>query len=193
MILFSDIKNKFDEIDDSDLAVAWLDSFGAVGGYTHSNFYNENAGFVTKVEAQILNGDLFIDDTDDNFIEGQIVEINNTAFDDGLHIIKSIDDGRIEFEKPLLGRGDVRVSIVGINHDVRLFNAFELLIAYGLESDGIAVKSESLIDSSIEYGDGAAMTAQGYPVSIMQKFNAYRKMAGAEDALRGSIFDLPSW
>ena len=107
---------------------------------------------------------------------GDTVQITQSVYNDGLYVIKSIDeDGMIELDKPLIDESEILLSKVQYPMDVKM--GVVSLMKWELENrDKVGIQSETISRHSVTYfnmdGDNSTM---GYPKSLMGFLKPYMK------------------
>ena len=107
---------------------------------------------------------------------GDTVQISQSVYNDGVYVIKSIDEeGLIELDKLLLDESEILLSKVEYPMDVKM--GVVSLMKWGLENgDKAGIQSETISRHSVTYfnmdGDNSVM---GYPKSLMGFLKPYMK------------------
>lgn len=107
---------------------------------------------------------------------GDTVQISQSVYNDGIYVIKSIDEeGYIELDKLLIDESEILLSKVEYPMDVKM--GVLNLLQWDLENRGkVGVASETISRHSVTYfnmdGDNSAM---GYPKSLMGFLKPYMK------------------
>lgn len=141
-----------------------------IRAYTNNNFQNRSIRFKGSIIAQQLQGfnipGIKIGDT---------VQITESKYNMGLHVIKSISKDVITTDNRLIDESHVLVTKVEYPEDVIdcAINLLEWDVKY---REKVGIQSETLSRHSVSYfnmdGDNSFM---GYPKSLLGCLAAYRK------------------
>lgn len=135
--------------------------------YTNNNFQNRCIRSICSVIVTKLFGSIT------GLKVGDTIEINNSRFSDGLHVVEAIEGNFITVESNLLDEPQVFVTKVEYPADV-IQCAVDLLewsVKYGGK---VGVKSETLSRHSVTYEDSAALF-MGYPTGILNGLKLHMK------------------
>ena len=168
IISVEDLKKQVICNDADDLITTRLDAIEAViRAYTNNNFQQREIRFAGKSE------DLNVYGSPRHFTVGDTVQVSGSGVNDGLYMVKSVQDDRIELDKPLFTVDFNLVTKIKYPADV-VQCAVDLFKWKQTMGDKVGVKSETLSRHSVTYEDSATLY-MGYPVGILNGLNLYRK------------------
>lgn len=109
------------------------------------------------------------------FSVGDTIEISQSIYNDGVYVIKEIEDGLLELDKNLLDESEVLVTKVVYPEDVKM--GVVNMIRWDLENRAkVGIQSETISRHSVTYfnmdGDNSIM---GYPRSLLGFLQPYKK------------------
>lgn len=112
---------------------------------------------------------------------GDTVEINHSEYNNGLFVIKSLEDDSITVnieDKQLVAEINDEVIVTKVKYPADVINGVRKLIQYDAKmGDKIGIKSQSVSRVSTTYYDvNSSENIDGYPSSLMSFLNKYRKM-----------------
>ena len=137
--------------------------------YTNNNFQNRKIRFGCPIMATKLYFTTI-------FLKvGDTVQISESIYNDGIYVIKEIEDGFIKLDKQLFDEANVLVTKVEYPMDV-VFGAINMM-KWDLENrDKVGIQSETISRHSVTYfnmdGDNSLM---GYPKSLLGFLMPYKK------------------
>lgn len=157
-------------LDDSVLAAKLEALELLIRKYTNNNF--QKRGY--RRTADIVGG-LFIGDGLTPFREGDTVQVSESAINEGLYTIASVDDLTFRVNEDVIDDTNVLVTKVDYPMDVKL-GAVNML-KWDLENrDKVGIQSETISRHSVTYfnmdGDNSVM---GYPKSLLGFLKSYMK------------------
>ena len=137
--------------------------------YTNNNFQNRNIRFACSS----INGKLQLST---NLLKvGDTIEVSQTMFNDGLYVIKAINNGEIELDIPLIEEPFILITKVTYPFDVQV-GVINMLRWELKNRDKVGIASESISRHSVTYfnmdGDNSSM---GYPKSLIGFLKPYMK------------------
>lgn len=157
--------NEIDEVLEGKLQALEL----LVRKYTNNNFQNRNVRFV----CQSINGKLQLST---NLLKvGDTIEISQTIVNDGLYVIKEINNNEITLDIPLVDEPYLLVTKIVYPFDVQM--GVINMLKWDLNNrDKVGVASESISRHSVTYfnmdGDNSSI---GYPKSLVGFLKPYMK------------------
>ena len=137
--------------------------------YTNNNFQNRNIRFVSPA----INGELYLST---NLLKvGDTLEVSQSVYNDGLYVIKAINDNVITLDKPLIDENKMLVTKVVYPFDVQI--GIINMLKWDLDNrNKIGIASESISRHSVTYfnmdGDNSSI---GYPKSLVGFLKPYMK------------------
>lgn len=137
--------------------------------YTNNNFQNRNIRFVSPA----INGELYLST---NLLKvGDTLEVSQSIYNDGLYVIKAINDNVITLDKPLIDENKMLVTKVVYPFDVQI--GIINMLKWDLDNrNKIGIASESISRHSVTYfnmdGDNSSI---GYPKSLVGFLKPYMK------------------
>ena len=138
-----------------------------IRSYTNNRFQNQNVRFTCPVVEQNLHG------VHSALQVGDTVQITESMFNEGLYVIKTIDDSMIEADTSLLE--EARVLVTKIEYPEDVVDCCINLLEWEINNRSkVGVKSETLSRHSVTYEDSATMV-DGYPKSLLGCLKPYRK------------------
>ena len=141
----------------------------AIRGYTNNNFQVR----VIRTACPILNQKIYTKYP--HFAVGDTIQISESQFNNGIYVIKNIEEGYVELNKALLDESDVLVSKVEYPIDV-VMGVINMLKWDIDNRDKVGIQSETLSRHSVTYfdmnGDNSIM---GYPKSLVGFLNVYKR------------------
>lgn len=163
---------------DSNITQDDLDAFeNSVRTLTNNNFHNTNVRFtsVKFTSPNIINvyGEiegLRIKDT---------VEVNNSAYNDGLFVVNKLTDDTIIVEgEPFLTANSTKAIVTLVSYPADIKRGIKKLIGYDTKmASKVGIKSETISRMSTTYYDvNASDNTEGYPSSLLSFLNKYEKM-----------------
>lgn len=136
--------------------------------YTNNNFQNRNIRSECKIVSQRLYGVNV-----PNLTVGNTIQISESKLNDGLYVIKKIEDNFITLDCNLIDESHALVTRVVYPEDVVdcAINLLEWSKKFGGK---VGVKSETLSRHTVTYEDSATLY-DGYPVGLLSGLKKYRK------------------
>ena len=137
--------------------------------YTNNNFQNRNVRFVSPA----INGELYLST---NLLKvGDTLEVSQSIYNDGLYVIKAINDNVITLDKPLIDENKMLITKVVYPFDVQI--GIINMLKWDLDNrNKIGIASESISRHSVTYfnmdGDNSSI---GYPKSLVGFLKPYMK------------------
>lgn len=112
---------------------------------------------------------------------GDTVEINHSKYNNGLFVIKALEDHSITVDaedKQMVDEVNAEVIVTKVKYPDDVINGVRKLIQYDAKmGDKIGIKSQSVSRVSTTYYDvNSSENIDGYPSSLMSFLNKYRKM-----------------
>ena len=144
---------------------------------TNNNFQNRHIRFK---EIEFVGTNLIaIQDPIVGLKVGDTIEVNYSHYNDGLHVIESIDGEQITVQGTpffVANTSDSMLTLVQYPEDV--VRGIKKLIEYDKKmASKIGIKSESISRMSITYYDvNASENVDGYPASLVSFLTKYEKM-----------------
>lgn len=137
--------------------------------YTNNNFQNRNIRFA----CQCINGDLKL--STPLLKVGDTLEISQSMFNDGLYVIKEINDAAIKLDKDLFDEPNLLITKVIYPFDVQM--GIINMLKWDLSNrDKVGIASEAISRHSVTYfnmdGDNSSI---GYPKSLVGFLKPYMK------------------
>lgn len=137
--------------------------------YTNNNFQKRGIRLICPVMAEKLFATsplLKVNDT---------IQISDSIYNNGVFVIKAMDDGFIELDKALIDESEVLVTKVEYPIDVVM--GVVNMLKWDLENrDKVGIQSETISRHSVTYfnmdGDNSTM---GYPKSLLGFLKPYKK------------------
>ena len=140
-----------------------------IRAYTNNNFQNR----CIRSECSVSDG--FLHGIIDGFSVGDTVQISESRFNGGLHVISSVDDDSIDVGEMLVDEDRVLVTKVEYPADV-IAAAVNLMEWEVNNRSKVGVQSETLSRHSVTYFNmDSANQIMGYPASLLGCLRAYRK------------------
>lgn len=136
---------------------------------TNNNFQNRSIRFRCPVMATKLY-------LETPFLSvGDTIQISESIYSDGIHVIKAIADGFIETDRNLFDEANVLVTKIDYPMDVKM--GVVNMLKWDLENrDKVGIQSETISRHSVTYfnmdGDNSSM---GYPKSLLGFLKPYTK------------------
>ena len=144
---------------------------------TNNNFQNRHIRFK---EIELVGENLIaVKDPIVGIKTGDTIEVNYSHYNDGLHVIESIDGKQIKVQGTpffVANTGGAMLTLVQYPADVT--RGIKKLIEYDKKmASKIGIKSESISRMSITYYDvNASENVDGYPASLVSFLTKYEKM-----------------
>ena len=144
---------------------------------TNNNFQNRHIRFK---EIEFVGENLIaVKDPIVGIKTGDTIEVNYSHYNDGLHVIESIDGKQITVQGTpffVANTGGAMLTLVQYPADVT--RGIKKLIEYDKKmASKIGIKSESISRMSITYYDvNASENVDGYPASLVSFLTKYEKM-----------------
>lgn len=137
--------------------------------YTNNNFQNRNIRFTSPA----LNNELYL--STPLLKVGDTIEISQSMYNDGLFMIKAINNYTITLDKPLIDETKMLVTKVVYPFDVQM--GIINMLKWDLDNrNKIGIASESISRHSVTYfnmdGDNSSI---GYPKSLIGFLKPYMK------------------
>lgn len=142
-----------------------------IRSYTNNNFQKRtvrSAGSVLFRKLYVVNGIPGLE-------TGDTVQITESKFNDGLYVVKDIQENTIELDKDLIDEGHVLITKVEYPDDV--IDCCINLCEWEVKNRGkVGIKAETLSRHSVTYFDqDTSNQVNGYPVSLLGCLKPYRK------------------
>ena len=137
--------------------------------YTNNNFQKRNF----REKASVMTTKLYL--TTDLFNVGDTVQISESIYNDGIYVIKEIQDGFITLDAVLIDEPQVLVTKVEYPQDVKM--GIVGMIKWQLSNgDKVGISSETISRHSVTYFsmDGSN-TSVGFPTSLTSYLKPYMK------------------
>lgn len=137
--------------------------------YTNNNFQNRNIRFISPA----INSELYL--STKLLKVGDTLEVSQSVYNDGLYVIKAINDNVITLDKPLIDENKMLVTKVVYPFDVQM--GIINMLKWDLDNrNKIGIASESISRHSVTYfnmdGDNSSI---GYPKSLVGFLKPYMK------------------
>lgn len=137
--------------------------------YTNNNFQNRNIRFVSPA----INGELYLSTA--LLKVGDTLEVSQSIYNDGLYVVKAINNNVITLDKPLIDEKKLLVTKVVYPFDVQI--GIINMLKWDLDNrNKIGIASESISRHSVTYfnmdGDNSSI---GYPKSLVGFLKPYMK------------------
>lgn len=160
--------NDFKNIDDKILERKMIAIEKAIRSYTHNNFQIREIRFDgNSLENIILNKHPFIKEDD-------TIQITQSV-NDGLYVVKKVNDASIEVDKNLYAVDKNICTLICYPEDV-IEGAIKVLKWDIEKSDKVGIASETLSRHSVSYVNmDDSNTINGYPVSLFGFLKPYMK------------------
>mgnify|MGYP003301199862 CR=1 FL=1 len=135
--------------------------------YTHNNFQNRALRADCSIIATKIYGKI------PGLKVGDTIEINESWFSDGLHVVEAIEDVYITVDSQLLDEPHALVTKVEYPADVVecAVDLLEWSVNYGGK---VGIKSETLSRHSVTYEDSATLF-MGYPTGVLNGLKLHMK------------------
>lgn len=137
--------------------------------YTNNNFQNRNIRFVCSSINGILNNSIT------HLKVGDTIQISNSKFNNGLYVIKAIDDSSITLDKTLYDEEKMTITKIEYPSSIKLgvINILKWEMSHRAK---VGIQSESLSRHSVTYfnQDGNNQVI-GYPTSLLGFLKPYMK------------------
>ncbi|EOZ2853478.1 hypothetical protein ACQQ4G_003138 [Listeria monocytogenes] len=137
--------------------------------YTNNNFQNRNIRFVSSSGSGTL---LF---STSLLKAGDTIEISQSSYNNGLYVIKSVNENSIELDKPLYEEKEMLITKVEYPLDVQM--GVINMLKWDLDNrDKVGIQSEQVSRHQVTYfnmdGDNSTI---GYPKSLIGYLKPYMK------------------
>lgn len=155
-----------------------LDAFEqSVRGLTNNNFQNKRVRFedITFTAPNIIN----VFEELEGLRLGDTIEVNYTAYNDGLYVVKELTDSAIIVEgDPFISTNSTKAMATLVSYPADIKQGVKKLIKYDLDMVGkTGIKSRTVARMSETYYDvNANDNTEGYPSSLLSFLNKYEKM-----------------
>ena len=137
--------------------------------YTNNNFQNRNIRFLADSVGTILNG------SSPFLAEGDTIQVSESRVNDGLYVIRSVDEGSVVVDRPLFTVDHNLVTKVEYPADVKV-GVINLMKWEVTNRNKVGVKQESISRHSVTYFDqDSSNQVMGYPVSLLGFLTPYMK------------------
>ena len=139
---------------------------GTIRAHTNNRFQNRNVRFKCPIVAQKLYG------VHQALQLGDTVQVTGSQFNDGLYVIKNIEESMIEVDAALIDEAEVLVTKVVYPDDV-VECALDMMDYELNKSDAIkrGIQSETLSRHSVSY----VQPSEAYPQDIMDALRPHMK------------------
>ena len=144
---------------------------------TNNNFQNVHIRF--KGIEFMANNVIAVKDTIVGLKVGDTIEVNYSHYNDGLHVIESIDGKQIKVQgTPFFVANTGGAMLTLVQYPADIARGIKKLIAYDKKmASKVGIKSESISRMSITYYDvNASENIDGYPASLLSFLTKYEKM-----------------
>lgn len=137
--------------------------------YTNNNFQIIHFRFKTNAS----NSQLMISNS--NFKVGDTVQISQSQFNDGLYVIKSVEENAITLDKELYDEEEILVTKVVYPLDVKM-GVVEMMKWNLNNRDKVGIQSETISRHSVTYFNmDADNSILGFPKSLVGFLKPYMK------------------
>ena len=155
-----------------------LDAFEtAFRSLTNNKFQNVHIRF--KGIEFVGNNLIAVNDPIVGLKVGDTIEVNYSHYNDGLHVIESIDGKQITVQgTPFFVANTSGSMLTLVQYPADVVRGIKKLIAYDKKmASKIGIKSESISRMSTTYYDvNASETVDGYPAALVSFLQKYEKM-----------------
>lgn len=134
--------------------------------YTNNGFQNRGIRADCAVMSQKIYGNV------PGLKVGDTIQISESRFNNGLHVIISIDENMIAVDTDLIDESHVLVTKIQYPADIADC-AVKLLEWEVKNGSKVGIKSETLSRHSVTYEDSSTLY-MGYPVGILNGLKLYR-------------------
>ena len=137
--------------------------------YTNNNFQQRNIRF----QCPAMSQKLYL--TTALLSVGDTVQITDSMYCDGVYSVKSMEDGFVELDRPLIDEPCVVVTKVEYPMDVKM--GVLNMLKWDLENrDKVGIQSETLSRHSVTYFNmDGSNSSMGFPKSLQGFLVPYRK------------------
>lgn len=140
-----------------------------IRAYTNNNFQNRNIRFMVNASNSKLNLStnlLKVNDT---------IEISQSKYNDGVYVIKSVEDGETTLDKELIDEQNLLITKVVYPLDVRQ-GVIDMMKWDLNRKDKVGVQSETISRHSVSYSDtNGENSIIGYPKILVGFLKNYMK------------------
>lgn len=137
--------------------------------YTNNNFQNRNIRFLASSVGNRING------VSPFLRVGDTIQISESLVNDGLYVIKEMDDVSITVDKEIFCVPSNLVTKVEYPKDVKQ-GIIKMMKWEQTEGNKVGIKSETISRHSVTYYDRSEENqAMGYPVTLLGFLNSYMK------------------
>ena len=144
---------------------------------TNNNFQNRHIRFK---EIEFVGTNLIaIQDPIVGIKTGDTIEVNYSHYNDGLHVVESIDGKQITVQgTPFFLANTSGSMLTLVQYPADVVRGIKKLIAYDKKmASKVGIKSESISRMSITYYDvNASENVDGYPAALVSFLQKYEKM-----------------
>ena len=142
-----------------------------IRSYTNNSFQNR----CVRSEAMVHNNMLYVVESIPGLITGDTVQLSESLYNNGLYVVKEIEDNLITLDKELINESHILLTKVVYPDDV--IDCCINLCEWEVKNRGkVGVKSETLSRHSVTYFDQDVNNqVNGYPVSLLGCLKPYRK------------------
>lgn len=155
-----------------------LDAFEqSVRALTNNNFQNKNVRFedITITSPNIINvfGEI------EGLRIGDTVEVNYTAYNDGLYVVKELTADTITIDgEPFISANSTKGMATLVDYPADIKQGVKKMLKYDLDMIGkTGIKSRTVARMSETYYDvNANDNTEGYPSSLLSFLGKYEKM-----------------
>lgn len=160
---------KFRGMDKESLSMKLEAVENLIRSYTNNNFQNR----VMRIEAPVFNG--LLTGCSPYFRPGDTIQISQSGVNDGLYVIKEIQDDQIHVDKELYDNPVNTVTKVIYPPDIQK-GVIDLMVWEKDNRKRVGIKSESLSRHSVTYFDQDSNNqVMGYPVSLLGFLKPYMR------------------
>ena len=158
-----EIKNLLDSIEEM------------VRSKTHNNFQNTNIRYCAGSAIGDIEGYTWLEGEFPYLKVGDTIQITESIINDGLFVIKRIDGGRMELDKPLYEWGHNLITKIEYPASIRQ-GCINLLKWEAANRSKVGIKSETISRHSVTYYDQDSNNQDtGYPASLVGFLKPYMK------------------
>lgn len=141
----------------------------SIRNYTNNNFQKRNI----RTSCPVIAQKLYINNP--YFKEGDTIQVSESIYNDGLYVIKAVEDNLVELDQPLIDEIKVLVTKVEYPQDVKI--GVVNMLKWDLDNrEKVGIQSETISRHSVTYfnmdGDNSLM---GYPKSLLGFLKPYKK------------------
>ena len=156
-----------------------MDAFEqAVRALTHNNFQDINVrGYALTLTGQTIT---MTRGSSTGLRVGDTIEINDTKFNNGLYVVKTITLTSLEVEgtTPFIDETCEEGIVTKVAYPADIIKSVKKLIEYDVKMGSkVGIKSETISRMSVTYYDvNSTENVDGYPAALLSFLKKYKKM-----------------